>query len=478
MSSAGQEAIELAASAGLHLDPWQRLFLDDSLGERADGTWSAFEVGLVVSRQNGKGSCIEARELAGLFVFGERVIIHSAHLFDTSMEAMNRLLELIESTPDLDKEVKRTTRSHGEEGIELKSGQRIRFKTRTKGGGRGLSADLVIIDEAMYLPSATVAALLPTMSARPNPQVWYTGSAGDNDSVQLGRVRNRGLEGLDDRLCYLEWSIDGCTIMCPRDCDEHDPPDTVDSYAKANPGLGIRMSVEHIESERRSMDPEDFARERLGVGDWPVEGDAWRIIAKDHWTALIDTASEPAPESPLAFSIAVSRDAAYAAIGLAGYRPDDLLHVELAGDQQQLDYRPGTGWVVQRMKALVNEWGPCAVVVDAGGPGGFLIPRLEAVGVDVISPSTREYAQACGSLYNSVTPRKGNTPDLRHLDQRPLTTAVSAVDKRKLAELWAWARQAGSDISPLEAVTLAAWGLAKKANDGPKVSPPWVMFGR
>ena len=80
-SSAGQEAAELAASAGLVLDDWQRFVLDVGLSERADGQWSAFEVGLIVPRQNGKGSVLEARELAGLFLFGERLILQ--HMLPT-----------------------------------------------------------------------------------------------------------------------------------------------------------------------------------------------------------------------------------------------------------------------------------------------------------------------------------------------------------------------------------------------------------
>jgi hypothetical protein len=66
------------------LDPWQRFVLDRALGESKDGKWSAFEVGLVVPRQNGKGSILEARELAGLFLFDERLILHSAHEFETA----------------------------------------------------------------------------------------------------------------------------------------------------------------------------------------------------------------------------------------------------------------------------------------------------------------------------------------------------------------------------------------------------------
>jgi phage terminase large subunit-like protein len=77
---------------GPDLDPWQEFVLAHALGERADGKWAAFEVGVMVSRQNGKGAILEARELAGLFLLGERLIIHSAHQFDTSLEAFRRLL--------------------------------------------------------------------------------------------------------------------------------------------------------------------------------------------------------------------------------------------------------------------------------------------------------------------------------------------------------------------------------------------------
>ena len=65
-----------------------------ALGERADGKWSAPTVGLVVGRQNGKNSVLEARELVGLFLLGEKVIVHSALEQATSSEHFRRLLEL------------------------------------------------------------------------------------------------------------------------------------------------------------------------------------------------------------------------------------------------------------------------------------------------------------------------------------------------------------------------------------------------
>ncbi|MFD8117084.1 terminase [Streptomyces microflavus] len=473
--------------AGLNLDPWQvwtmeqacaltdQTFYNDFTGQW-QRKWAAFEVGLVVSRQNGKGSLLEARELAGLFLFGERLIIHSAHQFDTSKEAFARILMLIEQTPDLEAEVKRISRSHGEEGIELKSGQRLRFRTRTKGGGRGFTGDCLILDEAMILDSGQVGALMPTLSARPNPQLWYTGSAGDKDSTQLGRVRSRAMKHSDHRLFYAEWSIDACTDFCLATCTDHDEPTAIESYARANPGLGIRISVEHVQSEQRSMDPETFGRERLGVGDWPVDGAQWAVIGEDTWTAREDENSimlEGAGEI-LTLAVDTSPNRAFSTIGACGKNPDDMLHVEITG-YDTYDNRPGTQWVVPRVIELWNALKPDAVVIDKVSQAGAFIAELEEADVKVVSPNTYEYAQSCGEFYSGIVPRKGETPSIVHIGQVPLTNAVAGADKRDLADKWAWDKKnSSSDISPLVAVTLAAWGYRKVLHERPAAATPWV----
>jgi hypothetical protein len=501
LSSAGADAVELAGIAGLVMDPWETFVLDEAMGMRPDGTWSAFEVGLVVSRQNGKGCVLEARELASLYLLDEELCIHSAHQFDTSLEHFNRVLGLIESTPDLDRKVSRVSRSHGDEGIEVyRDGalRRLRFRTRTKGGGRGFTCDCLILDEAMALVDSTVGAILPTLSAVPNPQVWYTGSAGTRESTALGRVRARGVAGSDPRLCFMEWSIDWCTAFCPKPCYAHDPqklivtPDMdteqaerqkvrlVRAYARANPGFGIRIggvlspekSVEHIESERRTMSGEEFARERLGVGDWPVEGDSWRVIDQESWKACRDVLSSPV--GPVAFGIDMTPDRKMACITVAALNEDGMTHVEITS-ADVLDHRSGDRWVVPRLLELVERWKPCAVVIDKASQAGSLIKSLEDHQVEVTSPTGRQFAQACGWFGGAVVPVPGQAPMLAHLDQVPLTAAVAGADRRKLAELWAWDKVgAATDISPLVAATLAVWGLQEKGSE-PEPVAPWVV---
>lgn len=274
LSSAGTEAVELAASAGLDLDPWQAFILDQSLGERGDGKWAAFEVGVIVSRQNGKGIILEARELAGLFLFGEQLILHSAHEFKTCADSFRRIRQLVEDNRHLNRHVKQIRTANGSEMIELKTGQRLRFVARSAGSGRGFAADLVILDEAYELGDAAMAALLPTLSARPNPQIWYTSTAGGPNSVQLARVRERGVRGGDPSLAFFEWSAS----------EDDDPADPA-AWAKANPGLGIRITEEYLQREHAALSPEGFARERLGIGDYPVDGGAWEVVSADAWGA-------------------------------------------------------------------------------------------------------------------------------------------------------------------------------------------------
>ena len=271
----GHRAVALAGEARLQLDPWQRLVLESGL-RRRDGKWAAFEVGLIVARQNGKGTVLEALELAALFLFPDvRLILHSAHEFKTSQEAFLRVRTLIEDNPDFDAQVSRIRTAAGAEAVELKDGKRLRFVARSSGSGRGFTSDLVILDEAYKLGDQEMAALLPTLSARPDPQVWYTSTAGDQDSIQLGRVRARGVAGGDRSLAFLEWSA-----------EESDDPAAEVTWARANPGLGIRIAPEYIEREMAALGPDAFARERLSIGDWPV-GDAgqWSTITADAWGA-------------------------------------------------------------------------------------------------------------------------------------------------------------------------------------------------
>ena len=443
------QAVELAASAGLVLDGWQQELLRLSLQPGDDG-WAYRDVGAIVARQNGKGAILEARELVGLFLDDDcKLIIHTAHLFDTSLEAFVRLLDLIQNTPELARQVRSVKTGNGKESITLLDGSRIVYKARSKSSGRGWSCDLLVLDEAMMLDDVMLAALVPTLSARPNPQVWFTGSAVDQEvhdkGFALARVRERGRAG-DPTLAYVEFAADATLD----ELLEH--PERLDDetlWEQANPAYGVRITAEAIAHERRTMSDRAFAVERLGAGDWPVtDPDAVGVIPAEVWRSLIDKDSTIAGPRTLAFDVTPSRS--HGAISVAGRREDDLLHVEV------IDHREGTGWMADRIAQLVSSHDVEVVRCDERGPAASLLHDLAARGVLVHKLDTSEAVQACGEFIDMASQDR-----LRHGGQPALNSAVAGAVKRPVGESFMWARSRSSaDISPLVACTLAGWASA------------------
>jgi len=329
------------------------------------------------------------------------------------------------------------------------TGERLRFVARSTGSGRGFTGDRIILDEAYKLPEAALGALMPVLSSRPNPQIVYTSSAGHADSSVLRAIRDRAVKGDDPHLCYLEWSAEPAA-------DPSDPH----AWAQANPALGIRISVEHVEREFAAMPEGEFARERLGIWDEPQGGDS--ALGIELWSSLYDGASRPL--DPVAFALDVSPDGS-ASIAVAGGRSDGFTHVEV------VENRPGTRWVIDRLVELNRRWQPSCVVLDVGSPAGALLPDLERAGLNLTKVSGREMAQASVALAAAVSDET-----VRHLDQAPLNAAVAAAKKRMIGDLWAFGRRGSFvDISPLVACALAAWGYAQHIGRAPQIVDPWSL---
>ncbi len=201
----GQDCVDLAAAYGVLLDDWQCDIVRGLLRE-ADGGWSCSQAGLVVARQSGKGQILVAVELFGLFELGEQ-ILHTAHAVKTSSDAFRRLWAVIQSHADLASRVRRHSQMIGAEYVELDTGARIAFTTRSASAGRGLSIDRLVVDEAEDLPAPEVGALAPTTFSRPRAQSLYFGTAPGpmHDSEAFATMRSSAHDGLNPRLAWWEW---------------------------------------------------------------------------------------------------------------------------------------------------------------------------------------------------------------------------------------------------------------------------------
>ena len=507
----GEQAVELARQSGLVLDDWQAWGLARSMGTREDGRWAAFEVCWICARQNGKNAVLEARQLAGLYVIREELQIHTAHEFKACSEHFRRIETIIRSNDSLLRKVKRNgiRTSHGEEAIELRAepslifgargtqirrsvAPRLRFLARSRGSGRAFTAEAVYYDEAMILAQEDVDASMPTMSAVPNPQMWFTGSAGFPDSTQLSSVRDRGIAGTDPTLVFLEWSCEFCPELCPdrkapRCRFGHDRRDDPHSWARANPGFNIRISQEHVGREFIKMAASGFDRERLGIGDWPAGDLSFAVIPQHDW----DERTWPGPgEMPrpgrVALWVDITPDQSAATIAIAGLLPQEPAGdgsvqpergctLEIGNDGTWDDHRAGVDWILPRLRELKSRQRVAVIGVDPVGPGAELITAIEnepGLAAVLQTCQLRDVAQAHAQFLRGLgvpPPAELPGPDgppkatIWHRDQPDMRRAVAAAVQRDVGDgQHAWARRdTDEDISPLCAGTMAVWAARK-----------------
>lgn len=445
------ESAALASAYGLTPDPWQELVLRAWLGVREDGKWSSSRCGLSVPRQNGKNALIEIRELFGMVGLGEK-ILHTAHEVKTARKAFLRLCSFFDNPrkyPELHELVAPggIRRTNGQEAIVLTNGGSVEFVARSKGSARGFTVDVVVMDEAQEMSDDALEALGPTTSAAPlqNRQMIWTGTPPSPGMVSevFTRIRTECLDGSPVRMCWHEWSIEP-------GADLDDP----ESWAQANPALGVRVGVEELSEDRSNYSDEGFSRERGGM--WDANSSS-EVIPSDWWENLTDP---PFKDSGGAVTIGidVSPDRNRASVVGASLGTDGRVGVNL------LDSRVGPPeWVVPYVMGLIERNDVRAVVIDRAGPAANLIDSLAQNKVSVTETDADRMKRACASFFDAVA-----SGGLAHVDQPTLNVAVSNGRKRRLGDGWAWNRaSAEADITPLVAATLASWALstpfAKKA---------------
>lgn len=439
----GDIAADFAGDYGLQPDDWQQTILDDWLAE-TKSRWTSLTCGLSVPRQNGKNGAIEIRELFGMVGRGEK-ILHTAHQVKTAQKHFRRLKHFFGKRandpaarfPELNALVTEVRNVNGQEAIFLENGGSLELVARSQGSGRGFTVDVIVCDEAQDMSDDDLEALLSTSSASPlqNPQWIFTGTPpGPKANGEVfTRVRDEALDGKSKRLCWHEWSCDAGV-----DLDSHD------AWHQANPALGTRLLFDVVEGERGRFSDDGFARERLGMwasaaGDMVIDAQSWDEVG-DETSVAVDR---------FALAVDVSPDRLAASVAVAGQRSDGMWHIELE------EQRSGVGWLVPYIARLL-EANPQvrALVIDAASPAATIVDDLTRRKVKVTTTTARDMANACGQLYDGVMEQW-----LRHTRQPQLAYALSLARKRALGDAWAWNRKnAGADITPLVAATLALWG--------------------
>lgn len=449
--SIAEDVLAWLNAIDFNLFGWQRDVLRSSLAMDEQGKWAAYEVSLVVPRQNGKNEVLAALELASVGLLRNRLVVHSAHESATAQKHFQRLQEIAERNPEVRKLLPRTKSmgfytSNGKEHIRFANGGMIEFKARTKSSARGFSSDLVVLDEAFDLNPRAVGSMMYTLRARVNPQVWRTSSPAHADSVVLHNDRLRAIsdDADDRRFMYVEWG---------NDADVR--PDDPEAWLRSNPSIGavadgFELELETFRNEFASAkdSPEllaEFVREVCGVPE-PPDGGVAGPIAPEDWERLADADSLPAPGTErLAFDI--TPDRRFSTFGIAGKRADGFGHVSIRHRM------PGTDWVVDRGRELAAGHG-CPITIVSGSPGASMIPDFELAGVPVDVMTPAEYAGACQRFVDAVC---GSEPILRHRGSPDHSAAIVAVQTKPAGDGgFVWSRRwTSSDITPLTTATIA-----------------------
>ncbi len=408
------------------------------MGERSDGMWAARQIAVSTPRQNGKSQLIVARALAGVLLFNEQTIIVSAHQQDTARETFGRILDLIEEHPALERRVDSVMKAVNREHIRFTSGQVIKFKARSSSGGRGFSCDCLMLDEAQILGASAWASILPTMSARPNPQAWLLGTPPtENDDAEIfERLRAIGLEGKEQRIAYLEWSA-----------DPDAPIEEPETWASANPAYGKRIDYEAIATELASMSEEQFRLERLGI--WPSLARHIPVVKPSEWRKL-HAAGPPAGTAPAALGVDMSHGLQISVA--AAWVIDDRIHVEEVWSGS--DVAAATAWIVEKAGKRME------VVIDDLSPASQMIPELVSRRVKLKRSNARDMTKGCGMFETRAAAQT-----LTHANQESLSAAVNGARKRPIGDAggWGWDRRdATVSIQPLVAATLALLSASTK----------------
>lgn len=479
---------------GIDLLPWQKWLLIHALELLEDGTFRFRTVVVLVARQNGKSTLAQVLALYFLYVRGIALVIGTAQNLDIAEEVWAGAVEMAQDIDELAEEIERVVQVNGKKALELYGGYRYKVQAANRRGGRGLSGDLVIMDELREHQTWDAwGAITKTTMARPHAQVWALSNAGDATSVVLKRLRfvahmgignPDGLEAApgdpavdegeqaDESLGVFEWSA-------PPGCDLDDE----DAIAFANPSLGYTITMRAILSALRT-DPEWVFRtevlcqweERTLDGPFPVGG----------WEAGTDPESRIAEDADLAWCIDVAADRSAASIAVAGLRDDGHMHGEVAAS------RPGTDWLKGWFKQRTAKGREFRFTAQRrGAPVSSLIDDLADIdGMEYVDWSGPKLGNASALLWDMV---KAHVPDHKvdddgeliepdptttedaqrvyHLPQPPLDlAAANAATKSSGDGPIMWDRvKSHVDIAPLVAFNGAVW-LATQVPEEPQRS--------
>ena len=453
VSTDGPDAGALSAAYGNALDRWQENIVDAWLGKNAAGAYVVSSGGLSVPRQNGKNVCLEARELFGMTINGEK-ILHTAHQVKTAKKSFHRLEAIFTDTRhrEITDTVRRISHVNGEESIELWNGGRIEFSARSRQAARGFDGiSLVVYDEAQELTDDQVEAIMPTLAASSTGtrQILYIGTPpypGCPGTV-FRRMRKAAISNVGPHDCWMEWSVEADSI------DKIDVEDRSLWYM-TNPSLGYHLTEQFTETEMNTLSKDGFARERLGWWAPEIEENSNLAIDQKIWDAC--SSKDQKPEGKTAYGIKFSSDGAEVCLCGAVIPKTGPARISL------IDRKP-TGRGIRWLSDWLNErYGKASCVVIDGRNGvDVLVDRISDTlkyKDSIIRPTGKDVIASVGLLMDKLSEKSVTW----YFGQEQLRESALSATKRPIGGGWGFG---GDNSTPIEAAALALWGAKNSRRD-------------
>lgn len=519
-TSLGFSVVDFAAEIVFRpLLPWQRWLLIHAMELLPDGTLRFRNVVVLVARQNGKSTLSQILALWSMYVLGRRVVLGTAQDLDTAEEVWQGAVDLVEELDDEDEPVRpelhelkgRVIAVNGKKALVLKTGERYKIKAANRKAGRGLSGDLIFLDELREHQNWDAwGAITKTMMARPHAQVWCLSNAGDITSVVLAYLRKLAHKALGDPdgICdddkTAEPTAFDAAMSAERDVDLGDlevsdlmveeadlflaeysaaPGCDVwdrDQWTQANPSMNHDMGegaglTERSIASAAATDPEWVFRTEV-LCQWP-DGAIQGPWAPGSWEATTNKLRRtPSGEEYVAeddrivgdvcAAVTVSRDRSRAHIAFAGRRADGVRQVEVVAS------RPGVEWVQgwlmdgQRRGRVESVTGQGRGAQESdllnalAADKAFTIPVVPVVGPDL--PAA--FGQAYDALRDGV---------VRHNPQPLVDVPAATAATKDLGKVWVIDDRASPvDVAPLNAWVFALWLLSRPTKFVPPPPPP------
>jgi hypothetical protein len=208
----------------------------------------------LIARQQGKSWILRVVALWALYVRRVGLVLGAAQSLDIARESWLGAVELArgaEATAAEIPAVGGVRMTNGEQCLTLTDGQRYRITAATRGAGRGLSVDVLLLDELReHRDYLAWAALSKTTLARPEALICAVSNAGDDESIVLNDLRARAIESISRCHGEREMPADipgeplaadpsGGLFLAEWSAREGCPLDDPAGWCQAMPGLNI-----------------------------------------------------------------------------------------------------------------------------------------------------------------------------------------------------------------------------------------------